>query len=278
MDIHVSRTFARKLTRGCHLAAPRDTTINLELVRFESSDLNQNESDIDTNGSTMNVRQFVELRQRQAQVGPPLSGFDLIASVVGNYTCSASNVHGTARATLPIRFKGEHVGISASAKQAAPTCVSNLENVARYAHRAGRPFCKLNLGGQLIGAQGELLVSLRCSIYSLPALVETIWFRNSQQVAVNKSEPQLDWSAGPARQPSQQSPIWSIGLAVLVLSKQQDFMLTDLMTQSGNFKCVARNSLGYSEACELSQAEKQILLGKLSIINWLPISNTRRGA
>jgi len=57
-------------------------------------------------------------------------------------------------------------------------------------------------------------------------------------------------------------PVSVVELDVMILNKQQDFMLTELMSQSANFKCVARNPLGYSEACELNLADKQTLLSK----------------
>lgn len=91
---------------------------------------------------------------------------------------------------------------------------------------------------------------MRCSSYSNPALLEAVWFRNNQQVAANKSD------SGP-------TPLTSASeLTVQVLSRRQEFLLADLMSQSGNFKCLGRNQFGFSEACELGQLDKQMLLSE----------------
>lgn len=119
----------------------------------------------------------------------------------------------------------------------------------------GRPLCKLTLGTEYLGYDNELMANLRCSIYSIPMLLETVWFRSNQQLAVNKSN--LDIS-------SKSSPLTFVDFPIMLLNKQQDFMLNDLVANQpiANFKCIARNSLGYSEACDLRQVDKQMLLSK----------------
>lgn len=55
----------------------------------------------------------------------------------------------------------------------------------------------------------------------------------------------------------------------MVLNKQQEFLLADLLSTGGgggggggNLKCVAKNAFGSSDGCELNQASKQMLLSK----------------
>lgn len=102
------------------------------------------------------------------------------------------------------------------------------------------------------------MVNLRCLIYSTPVLLETVWFKNNQQLGVNKTSLEVLSSDNWLR-----SPLSALEIPVMILNKQQDFMLTDIVTtQLSNFKCIARNPSGYSEACELSQLDKQMLLSK----------------
>lgn len=115
--------------------------------------------------------------------------------------------------------------------------------------------CKLTLVNEHLGAENELLANLRCTVYSVPPALETVWYRNNLQLAANKSS--LDMLGWLARE-----PLTVFELAVMVLSKQQEFMLSDLAGQTANFKCAARNPLGYSEACDLNPADKQTLLSK----------------
>lgn len=96
-------------------------------------------------------------------------------------------------------------------------------------------------------------------VYSNPPTLETIWFRRQLQVATNKSEDRYDSLADSLL-------LSDVSLPVVVLNKEQKFMLSDIAEQSSNFKCLARNSIGYSEACELSQADKQTLLSKYIVI------------
>lgn len=114
--------------------------------------------------------------------------------------------------------------------------------------------------GERIEPDNELSGWLRCLIYSSPPLLDTIWLRGGREIAVNKSEVSLNPLLASLSRVDGSSPISSLTLPVKILNKQQDFLLDDLATS--NFKCVARNSLGYSEACELPQIDKQALLGK----------------
>lgn len=120
-------------------------------------------------------------------------------------------------------------------------------------YNSGRPLCKLALAREYLGPDNELMAQLRCMIYSDPPTLETIWFRRQLQIGTNKSE---DWYD------SQQGllPMTDATLPVTVLDKEQKFMLADLVEQGSNFKCLARNSVGYSEACELSPPDKQVIL------------------
>lgn len=99
------------------------------------------------------------------------------------------------------------------------------------------------------------MVNLRCLVYSAPVLLETVWFKNNQQLGVNKTSLEVlseSWL---------KSPLSILEMPVMILNKQQDFLLSDFVTsQLANFKCIARNPLGYSEACELSQMDRQMLL------------------
>lgn len=122
----------------------------------------------------------------------------------------------------------------------------------------GRPMCKLTLGNEYLSSDNELMVNLRCLIYSAPLLLETVWFRNNQQLSANKTSLDLLSTSSQLR-----SPLSSLETPVMILNKRQDFMLADLMsTQLANFKCIARNPLGYSDSCELTQVDKQMLLSK----------------
>lgn len=102
-----------------------------QLIKF-SSDLNNTQHSIDSthaaltgaNGAELNLRQFVEMRQllvninKQASslllssssnsnsIGQQRSAIELIGNVVGNYTCTASNIHGTKSVSLPLQIQG----------------------------------------------------------------------------------------------------------------------------------------------------------------------------
>lgn len=205
--------------------------------KWTFTDLTGTEHQIETEGppSEINLRRMVEFRQRQLRVN---YGVDLITSLVGNYTCSVSNLHGSKVAIMPFQIHG-------------------------------KPMCKLSLGREYLGPENELMANLICSIYSIPQLEETLWFRNSQQIATNKTT--ADTFLG--GQQGATIGLFSSELPVMVLNKQQEFMLTDLMTQTGNFKCIARNSVSYSETCELSPLEKQTLLSKHQTINSIDLNN-----
>lgn len=91
------------------------------------------------------------------------------------------------------------------------------------------------------------MTNLVCSVFSEPTPLEVVWFRSSQQLLVNKTEASLA----------------SLRIPVMVLNRQQEYMLADIAARpSANFKCLARNQFGYSESCELSQLDRQMLLSK----------------
>lgn len=97
------------------------------------------------------------------------------------------------------------------------------------------------------------MANLRCSVYSEPALLETIWFKTNKQLQANTSST-LSWT---------KSALSVLEIAVMVLNRQQDFVLSDMVGQpEANFRCMARNQLGYSESCELSHLDRQTLLSK----------------
>lgn len=114
--------------------------------------------------------------------------------------------------------------------------------------------CKLSLGSQFLGDQNELYQNVKCSIYSSTQVIEAIWLRNNKQVPLGATN-SINQGGG---------PVGEAQLSVLVLDGRQEFKLTDLMSQAegANFKCLARNAIGYSDACELSQLDKQTLLGE----------------
>lgn len=192
--------------------------------RWTFTDVNQTIHSLLAEESQFNLRQFLEFRQRSLNVDPTSAyGVDVISGIVGNYSCTITNAHGSKSATLSLQIRG-------------------------------RPLCKLSLGNDYTSELGELMANLRCSIYSVPALLETVWFRNGQQILVNQSSD------------SSNSMTSNVELPVIILNKQQNFMLNDLLTQLGNFKCIARNPFGYSEACELNPSDKQLLLNFLKQI------------
>jgi len=130
--------------------------------------------------------------------------------------------------------------------------------------------CKLSLGGQLMSDQNELFVKLKCSILSSEPVLEVIWLRNNKQITPPSE--QAAWTdslpKGVAEEPKgagaggQLVEEWLF--PVQVVNSRQEFMLTDLMSQNegATFKCIGRNSRGYSEACELGQLDKSILLSE----------------
>lgn len=137
----------------------------------------------------------------------------------------------------------------------------------------GRPLCKLNLVGEHLESSDGLLAALRCSVYSSPPLIETIWLRGNREIAINTTnQAQIGASSlnnninnnnNLGIKDSINFSLSSLGLLVGILNKQHEFLLSDLETS--NFKCIARNSLGYSQTCELSPIEKQTLMCKWCI-------------
>lgn len=112
---------------------------------------------------------------------------------------------------------------------------------------SGRPLCKLTLGGEFLGSENELMTNLVCSVFSQPPPLEVAWFRSNQQLLVNKTEAALS----------------ALKIPIMVLNRQQEYMLADIAARpSANFKCLARNQFGYSESCELSQPDRQMLLSE----------------
>lgn len=74
-----------------------------------NSDLNRSEHLLAVEGPRLNLRQFIEFRQRQLNVDPMSAyGVEVVSSVVGNYSCTASNIHGSAKATVGLRIKGKY--------------------------------------------------------------------------------------------------------------------------------------------------------------------------
>lgn len=127
---------------------------------------------------------------------------------------------------------------------------------------AGRPLCKLEIGPKYISNKNELIIELLCNVYSSPALLETIWFRNNHQAHVNKSS----LSAGTEFELASSALISTIKWHILAVDERQDFKLEEFIAQpNANFKCIARNAIGFSEPCELDQADKRTLAGKLSL-------------
>lgn len=110
--------------------------------------------------------------------------------------------------------------------------------------------CKLALAGEYLSADNELMANLLCSVYSMPAPIETVWFRNNQRMLVNKSDAiSLAFN--------------QLKISVMVLNQRQEYMLADLAGQpNSNFKCQAQNLFGYSDSCELNQLDRQTLLSE----------------
>lgn len=227
-----------------------------------SSDLNNTEHQI-ANGerpNQLNLRQFVEFRQRQLQLDPMSAyGAELVASVVGNYTCTVSSTHGSSSSSIHLKVQGECHYLTNLPYLRCKLTSNDLPSIT-----TGRPLCKLKLTNEHLGPDNELIANLRCYIYSVPPLLETSWFKQNQQLAINKSD-EANWM-----------PFSTINLPLMVLNRQQDFMLADLLStntnQAGNIKCLARNSIGFSEACELSPSDRQALLSKCSYPTYLLVS------
>lgn len=106
------------------------------------------------------------------------------------------------------------------------------------------------------------MIELLCNVYSAPLLLETIWFRNNHQAHVNKTSVTLPAPAATAA--AQPAPlINSVKWNVMAVNERQDYQLDDIVSDpSGNFKCIARNSFGFSEPCELNAFDKRTLTGE----------------
>lgn len=98
---------------------------------------------------------------------------------------------------------------------------------------------------------------LKCTIYSNLPIMEAIWFRRRLQIASNGSD-LVDDRLEFARNPH----LSELTLPIMVLNKDQKFMLEDMVDHGANFKCLARNLIGYSEGCELNQNDKQTLISE----------------
>lgn len=98
-------------------------------------------------------------------------------------------------------------------------------------------------------------LKLRCLIYSWPALMETVWLRAGQQVAVNRSQQtNLDYA----------NATTEVQLAVAGFAEQLDPLLSETgqTMPPFDYQCIARNALGHSESCQLSQTSKLSLFSK----------------
>lgn len=107
----------------------------------------------------------------------------------------------------------------------------------------GAPLCKLSFD-----STGEgLNTALKCQIYSYPSSIETIWLQGTKQIALNQSIG-LDGIVSIER---------ALSYKILPLDNQKLPFLSP-----SDIKCLARNSLGSSSACELSLSEIQKLKSK----------------
>lgn len=288
MDVHVSfrilierrRPLGASSRRPAHVRAPAIVFIGTKYLRsprpLKRSDLNKI-SYVAAEGAELNLRHFLEIRSRQLNVKPfNAHNLELVGALLGNYTCTASNIHGTKSVSLPLKIQGMYATIESKESDKNKRTLPAPERLALHLARVtfhspfngyslltflGRPLCKLSLGAQFLGPENELLATLVCSVYSAPPLLETSWFRNNQQFALNKSQ-LPDESAAAALDWSSQQALSSVEQPVIVLNKQQEFLLADLLGELANFKCVAKNALGFSQACELNQLDKQTLLSK----------------
>lgn len=149
----------------------------------------------------------------------------------------------------------------------------------------GRPICKLALASEYLSAENELMANLRCTIYSLPAPIEASFYRGNQLLAsFNKSSPNSSASSSRSTttlttiadettsDSDSRQLVSALDLPVMVLNKQQEFLLGDLLAGAANFRCQARNAVGLSELCELQPSSKQMLLSKLPFSLFKPFS------
>lgn len=78
------------------------------MTRANCSDLNQTEHALANNEGLLNLRRLTETKQSQAGFDPnSANGFDVATSLIGNYTCTAFNVHGSKSATTNLQIKGK---------------------------------------------------------------------------------------------------------------------------------------------------------------------------
>lgn len=102
MDFHVSWAPNYLLATYHHFVrwANNQTTL------LSLSDLNQTQLPLASDGPTLNLRKFIEFRQRQLNVNPMTAyGVDVVAGIVGNYTCTVTNIHGQKSASLGFQIQ-----------------------------------------------------------------------------------------------------------------------------------------------------------------------------
>lgn len=87
-------------------------SFNSELIL--SRDSNQIERDIVSDGQSLNLVNLIKLKLDQNRARSTRSNvIDWIMSIVGNYTCIATNIHGVVKESYNLQLKGERSGSNA---------------------------------------------------------------------------------------------------------------------------------------------------------------------
>lgn len=140
--------------------------------------------------------------------------------------------------------------------------------------------CKLTLDVERLSSEdNSLSADLKCSVYSIPQTLETVWFRGSRELATNRSD-SIDSLFTEIAKSLQ--PLSSFTLKIPILNREQDFLQTDLAASTtselNNYKCLVKNTLGYSEICELNASHRQQLILSITKRHDVGLSTTSLGA
>lgn len=81
--------------------------INKSILFITFSDSHQMEHNIVSDGQTLNIVNLIKIRLEQEKLKRNLNAVKLISSVMGNYTCSAINIHGEVRESFDLQLKGK---------------------------------------------------------------------------------------------------------------------------------------------------------------------------
>lgn len=115
MDLHVSAHFVSSVD-SCFsfLYRPTNDLITvIFVIKITASDLNSTEHLLDADEPQLDLRSIVEFKQRQILPAYPIGAHsvDIITAIVGNYTCTASNMHGSKSASMTLLARGNFMNI-----------------------------------------------------------------------------------------------------------------------------------------------------------------------